>query len=97
MIGIGQENDRFAQALQDEVLRKRLIVEYARRSRACGWAAILQVGLACVLFLVPSTRPAHYVFLCVALGFLIVCGRLRRDLKLLKAVDQRQSEQAPAA
>jgi hypothetical protein len=84
MIEIEQENDRFDQALQDEFLRQRLMVEYARKSRACGWAAVLQAGIAGILFLTPGTQPAHYVFLFVALGFLILCFRSRRDLKLLK-------------
>jgi hypothetical protein len=97
MIGIGHENDRFAQALRDEVLRRRLMAEYARKSTACGWAAVLQVCIATVLFLLPGTQNAHYVFLAVGLGFLILCLRLRRDLKLLKRADQRQAAQSPAA
>ena len=97
MIGIGQENDRFAQALQDEFLRKRLMAEYAWKIKACGWAAVLQIGIACVLFLMPSTQPAHYVFLCVALGFFLLCFRLRRDLKVLRLADQRADEPPPAA
>jgi hypothetical protein len=97
MIGIGQENDRFAEALQDEFLRKRLMVEYARKSTACGWAAVLQTGIAFVLFLMPNAQKAHYVFLCVALGFLILCLRSRHDLKLLRAADHRSGDQNPAA
>ena len=87
MIAIEEENDRFAQALGDEVLRKRLMAEYARRSKSCGWAAVLQAGIAFVLFLWPSSQKGHCVFLCVALGFLILCLRSRRDLKLLKLAD----------
>ena len=75
MIEIGHENDRFAQALVDEVLRQRLMAEYARRSKAFGWVAVLQIGLALVLFLSRGNQKAHYVFLCVALGFLILCLR----------------------
>ena len=97
MIEIGEENDRFAQALEDEVLRQRLMVEYARKSKACGWAAVLQVGIAFVLFLLPSSHKAHYVFLCVALCFFILCLRSRRDVKLLKLADQEQVEETPSA
>ncbi len=89
MIGIGQENARFAQALQDEVLRRRLMAEYAWKSKACAWAALLQAAIAFALFLIPSTRNAQYVFLCVGLGFILLCFRLRQDLKLLKVADQR--------
>jgi hypothetical protein len=92
MIGIGQENDRFARALSDEFLRKRLMAEYAQRSRMCGWAAILQAGLALALFLKAGKLQAHYVFLCVALGFLIISVRLRRDLNRLKLADLHQLE-----
>ena len=97
MIGIRQENDRFAQALQDDFLRERLMTEYARRSKVYGWAAITQVGLALVLFCLPNSQKAYYVFLCVALGFLIICLRLRRDLKVLKLAGQQSVEKAPAA
>ena len=96
MIGIAQENDRFAQALEDEVLRRHLMVEYARKSRICGWAAVLQVGIAFVLFLLPNSQQAHYVFLCVALGFLILCLRLRRDLKLLQLAKRQRVEETPS-
>jgi hypothetical protein len=95
MIGIGRENDRFAQALRDEFLRKRLMVEYARRSKVCGWAAVLQVGLAFVLFLTPNIQEARYVFLCIALGFVIICLKLRRDLRLLKLADRQGLDEPP--
>jgi len=96
MIDISQENDRFARALEDEVLRQRLMAEYARKSKVCGWAAVLQVGVALVLFLLPGRQHAHYVFLCVALGFLILCLRSRRDLKLLKLAGQQPADKTPA-
>jgi len=96
MIEIGQENDRFAQALEDEVLRQRLMAEYARRSKAFGWVAVLQVGIASALFLSRGNQKAHYVFLCVALCFLILCLRSRRDLKLLKLAGQQPEDKPPA-
>ena len=96
MIESGHENDRFAQALEDEVLRQRLMAEYARRSKVCGWAAVLQIGIALALFLSPGGQHAHYVFLCVALGFLILCLRSRRDLKLLKLAGQQPADKTPA-
>ena len=65
------------------------------RSKACGWAAVLQVGIAFVLFLLPSSQEAYYVFLCVALGFLILCLRSRRDLKLLKLADRQRVDDLP--
>jgi hypothetical protein len=88
MIGMEEENNRFAQALQDDVLRERLMTEYAQRSKVYGWAAILQVALAVVLFFLPGSQQAYYVFLCVALGFLIISLRLRCDLKVLKLAVQ---------
>jgi hypothetical protein len=96
MIGIGQENQRFAQALQDEPLRQRLIAEYARKSKACGWAAALQAAIALVLFLLPGPQNAHFVFLGVGLCFLILCFRLRRDLKLLQRAEPRPAGQSAA-
>ena len=96
MIGIGQENDRFAKALQDDVLRQRLMAEYAQKSRVCGWAALAQAGVAAVLFCVPGSQQASWVFLCVALGFLIISLRLRRDLKTLERAGQ-QPVEAPLA
>ena len=99
MIRIGQENDRFARALRDEFQRKRLMVEYARRRKMCGLAAILHVGLAFVLWLMPSIQGACYVFLCVALGFVIIYFKLKRDLKLLNspAGNNRKGPLAPDA
>ena len=96
MNGIEEENDRFAQALHNTILRERLMTEYAQKSKGYGWAAVLQVALALVLFFVPSSQQAHYVFLCVALGFLIICLKLRRDLKVLKLADQRGLVETPA-
>jgi len=64
----------------------------------CGWAAVLQVGIAFVLFWLPSSQNAHYLFLWVAFCFLVLCLRSRRDLKLLKlAGQQRVEETAPHA
>jgi hypothetical protein len=96
MIELGQENNRFARALQDEILRPRLMAEYARKIKTCAWAAALQAAIAFVLFLIPGTENAHYVFLCVGLGFLLICFRLRRDLNQLRLAD-RQAEPEPAA
>lgn len=93
---MGNENDRFARALQDEWLRQRLVAEYAWKSKACGWAAILQGGVALVLYLIPSTRPAHVAFLCVALGFLLLCFRLRSDRKRLQCASQCPDCRPPA-
>lgn len=88
MIGLGHENTRFAQAMQDEILRARLMIEYARKSHACVWAAVLQAVIALVLFLIPVTRGAHFVFLFVGLAFLVISVRLRRDLNRLRLADR---------
>ena len=96
MIGIGQENARFARALQDEFLRKRLMVDYARRSKVCLWAAVSQVGIAFGFSLLPSTQNARYVFLCIGLGFLVLCVRSRHDLKLLKLAERQLRDETPS-
>jgi len=96
MIEMGIENDRFDRALREDWLRQRLMAEYAWKSKACGCAAILQGGIALVLYLIPSTRPAHVAFLCVALGFLMLCFRLRSDRKRLQCAGQRPDCRPPA-
>ena len=97
MIGVEQENARFARALKDEFPRKRLVVEYARRSEFCGWAAVLPGGLAFVEHLIPTIQAALSMFLCVALGSVIICLKLRRDLMLLRLAGQQQPEETPCA
>jgi hypothetical protein len=95
MIAAGQENDRFGQALEEGVLRRELMAEYARKSKLCRWVAALQAGIALVVFFVPGNQNAHWLFVCVALCFLILCLRSRRDLKLLKLADQQQAKETP--
>ena len=74
-----------------------IIVIDEQKCKVCGWAALLQTGIALVLFLLPGREKAHWVFLGVALSFLIICFRLKRDLRLLRLADQQEMDKPPAA
>jgi hypothetical protein len=87
VINIGHENARLARALRDKDLRERLMTEYARRSKAYAWAALLQICLGGVFWLMSNGQPFAYVSLAVALLFLIICLRVRWDRRRLQFVD----------